>query len=389
MSSEFLPFALPEIGEAEIAEVVDSLRSGWITTGPKTQRFESQFTALMGEDLYSVAVNSATAGLHLALEATGIQSDDEVITTPFTFTASAEVIRYFGANPVFVDIDPKTFNIDPEHIQSAISPRTKAILPVHFAGQACDMGRIMSISQQNRLKVIEDAAHALPTSAHGRLIGSLDSDATVFSFYATKTITTGEGGMIITRNKEMALRMRSMRLHGINQDVFDRYRSKKPSWYYEVVAPGYKYNMTDIAAAIGIHQLIKVWDFQKRRQRISECYNEAFEGLPLHQPYVVRSEDTHAWHLYVIQLELELLKIDRDRFIELMAEAGIGTSVHFIPLHIQPYWRDRYKFKPHDFPVAYDVYQRAVSLPIYPKMTDGDVEHVINAVRKILVTYSK
>lgn len=383
----FIPFALPFIGEDEIAEVTETLRSGWLTTGRKCSRFEKEFAYFVGAS-YSLAVNSATSGLHLALEAVGVGTGDKVVTTPYTFTATAEVVRYLGADPVFVDIERETFNIDPALLSNIEDDSIKAIMPVHFAGQACDMESIFSVSRRRGWKVIEDAAHALPTSYNGQMVGAL-GDITVYSFYVTKTIATGEGGMLVTDNPEYAERMRTMRLHGINRDVFTRYRSEKPSWYYEVVAPGYKYNMTDIAAAIGIHQLKKVWDFQKRRQRIMECYNEAFEDLPLRKPYVARPKDTHAWHLYVIQLELESLNIDRDRFIELMAEEGIGTSVHFIPLHIQPYWKDRYKFRPHDFPVAYDVYQRAVSLPIYPRMTDGDVERVINAVRNILVSYSK
>jgi len=332
-----------------------------------------------------LAVNSATAGLHLSLDAIGVRQGDKVITTPYTFTATAEVIRYLGADPIFVDIDANTFNIDttlipdPGNIEGCI----KAILPVHFAGQACEMDQILAISKKYGWRVVEDAAHALPATYKGRMVGSL-GDITVYSFYVTKTIATGEGGMVVTSEENFLQKIKTMRLHGISRDVFDRYTSDKPSWYYEVVAPGYKYNMTDIAAAIGIQQLKKAWNFQKRRQWIAERYNEAFLDLPLRIPYVTRPEDTHAWHLYVIQLELESLDISRDRFIELMMEVGIGTSVHFIPLHIQPYWRDQYGFEPEDFPVAYDVYRRAVSLPIYPKMTDDEVERVIRTVRGIL-----
>ena len=259
-SNQFLPFALPDIGEDEISEVLDSLRSGWLTTGPKTKRFEGEFATFIGSGCKAIAVNSATAGLHLALEAVGIGPGDEVITTPYTFTATAEVVRYLGADPVLVDIDQQTMNINPELIESVITPRTKAIIPVHFAGLACDMEAMLTIARRHGLKVIEDAAHALPSTCNSRLIGSLESDATVFSFYATKTITTGEGGMIVTRNPEIAKRCQIMRLHGISRDAFDRYTSTKPSWYYEVVAPGYKYNMTDIAASLGIHQLKKAED---------------------------------------------------------------------------------------------------------------------------------
>jgi len=385
----FLPFAQPDIGEEEIAEVVDSLRSGWITTGPKTRRFEADFADYLGGGLYAVAVNSATAGLHLALEAAGIRSGDEVITTPYTFTATAEVIRYLGADPVFVDIDPGTFNIDADKIEAAITDRTRAIIPVHFAGLPCEMDKILSIARNHDLHVIEDAAHSLPTKYQHKTIGTLESDISVFSFYATKTITTGEGGMVVTWNKEFAERMRVMRLHGISQDVFDRYSSTRPSWYYEVEAPGFKYNMTDISAAIGLHQLNKVDVFHTRRTWIAEQYNKAFSDLPIKLPSLASPDDQHAWHLYVIQLKQEKLSITRDEFISQMAQSGIGTSVHFIPLHLQPYWRDRYGYSPDDFPVSNKVYPTVVSLPIYPKMTDEDVARVINAVKTILTENSR
>jgi dTDP-4-amino-4,6-dideoxygalactose transaminase len=384
---KFLPFAFPEIGQEEINEVSDSLRSGWLTTGPKTGRFEKEFADFLGTP-HALAVSSGTAGLHLALEAIGVGPGDRVITSSYTFTASAEVIRYLGADPVFVDISPGTFNLDPEKLERCLSPlgeraAVKAIMPVHFGGQACEMEEIMELARDYRLKVIEDAAHALPCTANGRIIGSV-GDATVFSFYVTKPLATGEGGMITTRSEELAKRIKVMRLHGINHDVWDRYTSTKPKWFYEVVAPGFKYNMTDIMAAIGIHQLKKVNQFQARRQWIAEQYSQAFCDLPMRTPYVARLQDTHSWHLYVIQLELEKLQNTRDEFIDKMAEKGIGTSVHFIPLHLHPYWRDRYGFKPEDFPIAFECYRRAVSLPIYSKMTDDDVERVIKAVREIL-----
>ena len=380
-----IPFHVPSIGEEEIAEVVDTLRSGWLTTGPKTKLFEQQFAAFIGAP-FALAVNSATSALHLALEAIGIGPGDKVITTPYTFTATAEVIRYLGADPVFVDIDPLTFNIDPEQITAALGrePALKALLPVHFAGQACDMGAILDLAHRHGLKVVEDAAHALPTTFDGKMVGTI-GDLTVYSFYATKTLATGEGGMVVTANPEYAARISTMRLHGINRDVFDRYSSTVPSWYYEVVAPGFKYNMTDIAAALGLHQLKKVQIFQQRREEIAKSYSEAFADLPVRVPGLSRPTDMHAWHLYVLRLDLEKLKIGRDAFIESMAREGIGTSVHFIPLHVQPYWRDRYGFTPEDFPVAYDAYRKAVSLPIYPKMTDGEVGRVIDTVRRILV----
>lgn len=382
-----LPFALPDIGEEEINEVTDTLRSGWLTTGPKTARFEQEFAEFVGT-LHALAVNSATAGLHLALEAIGVGPGDKVITSPYTFTASAEVIRYLGADPVFVDIDPNTFNIDPTFLEAKLqeyqhSSDLKAILPIHVAGQACDMEAILALAQRYELKIIEDAAHAIPCTSRQQMIGSV-GDATVFSFYVTKPVATGEGGMITTASDEMAQRIKTMRLHGINRDIWDRYRANTSNWYYEVVEPGFKYNMSDIMAAIGIHQLKKVKRFQQRRQEIAERYTEAFTDLPLQTPCVAHPEDTHSWHLYIIQLELEKLKIGRDEFIEKMAENGIGTSVHFIPLHLHPYWRDRYGFKPDDFPVASDCYRRAVSLPIYTKMTDDDVDRVITAVKDLL-----
>ena len=381
--SEFLPFALPDIGEEEINEVLDSLRSGWLTTGPKTKRFEEDFATFACRGAEAIAVNSATAGLHLALEAVGISPGDEVITTPYTFTATAEVVRYLGADPVFVDIDPLTFNIDASKIEAAITPRTKAIIPVHFAGLACDMKTILSLAKRHGLKVVEDAAHALPTSCAGRLIGSLASDATVYSFYATKTITTGEGGMIVTRDPELAKRCRTMRLHGISRDAFDRYTSTKPSWHYEVVAPGCKYNMTDLAASLGIHQLKKAWSFQEKREYMATRYDEAFSNLPVILPPKAPTGDMHAWHLYVIRLT-NAASVTRDRFIELMAEKGVGCSVHFIPLHLHPYWRDRYNLKPEDFPNALEVYEGAVSLPLFTKMNDEDQHKVVAAVRDIL-----
>lgn len=386
---EFLPFARPTFGDEEISEVEQVMRSGWLTTGPRAAQFEADFAKFIGAK-YAIAVNSATSGLHLALEAAGVRRGDRVITTPYTFTATAEVIRYLGAEPTFVDIEPRTMNIDPEKLahHSERSPDIRAILPVHFGGQSCDMGNILALARARQWKVVEDAAHALPATWQGKMIGTF-ADLTVYSFYVTKTIATGEGGMVVTDNEDYAQRMKAMRLHGINRDVFDRYTSKKPAWFYEVIAPGFKYNMTDIAAAIGICQLRKAWGFQQRRAWIADQYNRAFADLALQIPYVARPDDVHAWHLYVIQLELESLTISRDRFIELMSEAGIGTSVHFIPLHIQPYWRDRYGFRPEDFPVCHYVYQRAVSLPIYPSMTDGDVERVISAVKEILVRYEK
>ncbi|MBE0550339.1 MAG: DegT/DnrJ/EryC1/StrS family aminotransferase [Rubrivivax sp.] len=384
MSAPFLPFAQPEIGEEEIAEVVDTLRSGWVTTGPKVKRFEQDFAAFLGDPaLQAVAVNSATAGLHLALEALGVGPGDEVITTTHTFTATAEVVRYLGADVKLVDIAPATLNIDPAAVAAAITPRTKAIMPVHYAGLAADMPALLDIARRHGLKVVEDAAHALPTTCGGALVGTLGSDATVFSFYANKTITTGEGGMLVTRDAALAQRARTMRLHGMNRDAFDRYTAKVPSWYYEVVAPGFKYNLTDIAAALGIHQLKKAHAFQQRRAEIAAQYDAALAGLPLILPPRAAHGDQHAWHLYVLRLADDA-GIERDRFIERLFDAGIGCSVHYIPLHLHPYWRDRYALQPATFPHSQHAYERMLSLPIYTRMGDADVARVVAAVRGVL-----
>lgn len=381
--SEFLPFTLPDIGEEEIGEVVEALRSGWLTTGPKTHQFEQEFATFIVEGVQAIAVNSATAGLHLALEAVGIGPGDEVITSPYTFTATAEVIRYLGAHPVFVDIDFATFNIDPAQIEAAITERTKAIMPVHFAGLSCDMDAIMALAKKYNLKVIEDAAHSLPTTWKKRLIGTLDSDLTVFSFYATKTMTTGEGGMIVTRNAELANRCRVMRLHGISRDVFDRYTSTKPAWRYEVIAPGFKYNMTDVAAAMGIHQLHKVRRFQTRRQEMADRYDRELADLPLLLPPHPQPGDLHAWHLYVLRLSPHA-PVARDEFIQKMSDRGIGCSVHFIPLHLHPYWYETYELNPESFPQALRAFSGAVSIPLYTKMSDDDQTRVIQTMREIL-----
>ena len=383
-SQPFLPFALPEIGEEEIAEVVDTLRSGWVTTGPKARLFEQAFVDYLGDaSLQAIAVNSATAGLHLALEALGIGPGDEVITTTHTFTATAEVVRYLGADVKLVDIDPATLNIDPAAIEAAITPRTKALMPVHYAGLSVDMDAIHAIAQKHGLKVVEDAAHALPTTWKGQTIGTLHSDAVVFSFYANKTMTTGEGGMLVTRDPALAARAKVMRLHGINRDAFDRFTAKVPSWYYEIVAPGFKYNLTDIAAALGLQQLKKARAFQQARQRIAAMYDAAFAGLPLVLPPQPRPGDQHAWHLYALRLA-DGLPLARERFIERLFDAGIGCSVHYIPLHLHPYWRDRYALRPEQFAQSQKAYERSVSLPMYTRMSDADVQRVVDAVRGIL-----
>ena len=384
MPLPFLPFALPDIGDDEIAEVVDTLKSGWVTTGPKAKRFESDFSAFLGEPgLHSLAVNSATAGLHLALEACGIGPGDEVITTTHTFTATAEVVRYLGADVRLVDIDPATLCIDPNQVEHAITAKTKAVIPVHYGGLAADMPAILDIARRHGLKVVEDAAHALPTTCGGRLVGTLDSDATVFSFYANKTITTGEGGMVVARDPALAARMRTMRLHGMSRDAFDRFTAKVPSWYYEIVAPGFKYNLTDIAAAIGIHQLRRATALQQQRQAVAGHYAAALAGLPLRPPPQPHDGDVHSWHLYAVRLE-DAATISRDAFIEALFAAGIGCSVHYIPLHLQPYWRDRYGLDAKQFPHSQHAFERLVSLPMYSRMTAADVERVAVASARAL-----
>ena len=379
---EYIPFHLPQIEDDEIRAVVETLKSGWLTTGTKTKRFEDEFSHYL-ESRHAVAVNSCTAALHLALEAVGVGEGDEVIVPTMTFTASAEVVSYLRARPVLVDCVPGTLNIDPAGIERAVTARTKAIIPVHFGGQPCDMEAIMGIARRHRIYVIEDAAHALPSKYHGRTIGTI-GDITCFSFYATKTITTGEGGMATTDNPDWAARMRMMSLHGISHDAWKRY-AKEGSWYYEVLSPGFKYNLTDIAAAIGLEQLKKCDTFAAARKKIAAAYNEAFAELPEVQVPTCQANLEHAWHLYVIQLLPACLKIDRDRFIAALKERGIGTSVHFIPLHMHPFYRESFGYLPTEFPKATEAYQRIVSLPIYPGMTEANIEYVIQGVKDVCV----
>jgi len=384
MNTTFIPFAKPDIGEAEIDAVASALRSGWVTTGPKTKEFEHLFVQFLGADVDAIAVNSATSGLHLALESLGVGTGDEVIAPSLTFTATVEVVRYLGADPVLVDVDPVTLTMDPECVRRAITPRTKVIMPVHYAGLACDMDPILAIAGEHGLRVVEDAAHALPTRHKGRLVGTLDSDVTVFSFYANKTMTTGEGGMVVTRDKLAAERMRIMRLHGMNRDAFDRFVSKVPAWYYEIVAPGFKYNLTDIASALGVEQLKRLPGFLARRQQLAARYLEEFKDLPLELPAAGNEHDVHAWHLFVVRLARSA-GIDRDALVQRLADKGVGTSVHYVPLHRHPYWRDRYRLTPEMFPVSEDAFQRMVSLPLYTLLTDEQQGRVIAAVRESLV----
>ena len=386
--TDFLPFNLPDIGEAEIEEVVRTLRSGWITTGPKTKEFERLFREYVGCG-HAIAVSSCTAGLHLALAAGDIGQGDEVITTPLTFCATANVVVHRGAVPVFADVREEDLNIDPEEIEKKITPRTKAIIPVHLAGRPCAMDEILDIARQHDLLVIEDAAHAVGAKYRGRMIGSI-GDVTAFSFYATKNLTTAEGGMVTTDDAKLAERMRLLSLHGISRDAWKRY-SADGSWYYEVLEAGYKYNMTDIQAALGIHQLRRLEDFIRVRRRYAEMYTSAFAEMPeiIAPSLEVEPGSRHAWHLYIIRIVKGALRIGRDRFIEELRAENIGASVHFIPLHLQPYYRDRYGYRRGDFPVAEAAYEGLVSLPLYTAMTEEDVGDVIRAVRKIVARYRR
>ena len=361
--------------------VVETLRSGWLTTGPNVKRFESLFAERV-EAGYAIAVNSATAALQLALDAVGVCAGDEVLVPTMTFAATAEVVIHLGAKPVLVDCCADTLNMACEQIEQKLTPQTKAVIPVHYAGQPCDMQRIMRIARAHGLFVIEDAAHALPARYGDQVVGSI-GDVTCFSFYANKTITTGEGGMITTDDDALAERMRIMTLHGISRDAWKRF-SAEGSWYYEILAPGYKFNMTDMAAALGMCQLRRCDEFWERRRRLAEMYDEGFADIPEVTVPHVELNVQHAWHLYVIQLELERLRIDRGEFIERLAEAGIGTSVHYMPLHMHPYYRERFGYQPDDLPVARSVYERIISLPIYPNLGEEGVEYVIDNVKRIV-----
>jgi dTDP-4-amino-4,6-dideoxygalactose transaminase len=384
--SAFLPFALPHITQAEIDEVVDTLRSGWLTTGPKTKRFEREFAQRVGAP-HALAVNSATAAMHLALDAIGLQPGDEVIVPVYTFTATAEVVVYFRARPVLVDVDPVTCNIDSAQLEKHITARTRAIMVVHIAGLPAEMDAIHALAKAYGLPVIEDAAHAFPAKYKGRTIGAL-SDFTAFSFYVTKTLATGEGGMLTTAHSEYAERIAMMTLHGISRDAWKRYTSEG-SWYYEVLHAGYKYNMTDIAAAIGLQQLARSEWLLERRRAIARRYTEAFSHLPELETPPDPAHVEHAWHLYMVRLRLERLTLTRDAFIQALTKANIGSSVHFIPLHLHPFYRDMYHLAADDFPAALGAYRRVISLPIYPGMSDEDVEDVIAAVERIIGAHRK
>ena len=381
-----VPFHKPHITADEVTAVVNALQSGWITMGPATVEFEDRFREYIGCK-NAVSMNSCTACLHLALKAINLTEGDEVLVPAITFTATAEVITYFKARPVLIDIDRHTGNIDISKIDGKITGNTRAIIPVHYGGQPCDMDEIAGIAKARHLRVIEDAAHAVPAWYRRQKVGTI-SDMTCFSFYATKPLTTGEGGMVTTENDEWAERIKILRLHGISQDAWKRY-SKEGTWFYEVIEAGYKYNLTDIQAAIGLSQLKKIDWMWQRRKAIARQYTEAFQSLDtLMTPYVKPDRES-SWHLYVLKLNLETLNIGRNQFIEELKTRGIVTSVHFIPLYRHPYYRDTFSYSENGFDGSEWFYERIISLPIYPGMTDAQVHKVIDTVSELATRYKK
>ncbi|HXY03318.1 MAG TPA: DegT/DnrJ/EryC1/StrS family aminotransferase [Terriglobales bacterium] len=384
-SDSYIPFHRASIGAKEIEAVNEVLNSGWLTTGPVAHKFEKQFADYIGCK-HALAVSTGTGALQLALDAIGLGPGDEVLVPTNTFTASGEVVTYFGATPVLCDIVEGEFNLDPAEIERKVTPKTRAVIPVHIAGGPCDMDGIEAVAKRHGLHVIEDAAHALPTRSKGRLVGNI-SELTAFSFYATKTITTGEGGMLTTNNDEYAERASVMRLHGIGrQDAWKRY-TKSGSWYYEVVEAGYKLNLCDILAALGTSQLAQCDAFWRRRCELAAMYREALSGVEeLQMPPEARNGDQHSWHLFILRLRLEDLAISRDEFIEQLKQSGVGASVHFIPLHRHPYYRETQGYSLRDFPNAEDTFSRCLSLPIYPDLRDDQLQRVVEAVTQIVAS---
>lgn len=377
----FLIFGSPRIEEAEIREVVATLRSGWLSTGPKVVKFEEMFGKYIGAK-YAMALNSCTAGLHLAMIVSGLGHGDEIITTPMTFAATANVITHIGAKPVFVDVDKRTMNIDPNLIEKKITTRTKAIVPVHFAGRPCDMDAILSIAKKHRLLVISDAAHAIEAEYKGQKVGSM-GDMTIFSFYVTKNVCTGEGGMVTTDNKDWAEKVQMYGLHGMSKGAWHRY-SDKGFKHYQVVFPGYKYNMMDIQASLGIHQLKRVGKYHKIREKIWKKYDRAFQGLPMIIPEPAEKDTVHARHLYTPLLDIDKTRISRDTFQQALHNENIGTGIHFVALHLHPYYANTFGFKRGDFPHAEFISDRTISLPLSAKLTEADTDDVICAVKKVI-----
>jgi dTDP-4-amino-4,6-dideoxygalactose transaminase len=381
-----VPFHRVPIDEDDIAAVTEAMRSGWLSTGPETAAFELEFAERLGVE-HAVALNSGTAAMHLALEALGIGSGDEVVVPAYTFTATAEVAVYLGARPVLADVDAASLNLTAATLEPHLGPRTRAVMPVHIAGVGCVMRPIMDLARGHGLAVVEDAAHAPPTRCDAGAAGSI-GDAAAFSFYATKTLTTGEGGMLVTRRDDVAARARSMSLHGIDRVAYDRYRAAG-RWYYEVADFGFKYNLTDIAAALGRSQLRRVDGHRDLRAAVAARYDEAFSDQETLQVPHRSGGDADSWHLYLLRLHLDRLDCDRDRIIDELTERGVGTSVHFIPLHLHPAYRRRLGYRPGDFPVAEAEYRRLISLPIWPGMSGDDVDAVIGAVVDVVRCHAR
>jgi dTDP-4-amino-4,6-dideoxygalactose transaminase len=379
--AEWLPYHLPSIGDEEIAEVVDTLRSGWVTTGVKTMRFEQEFARRFGM-ANALALSSGTAALHLALRVLGIQPGDDVVVPTYTFTATGEVVTYLGARPVLADVDPVTCNLTAETLARALTPRTRAVMVVHIAGQPCDMDPIMAVARTRGLAVVEDAAHALPAVYRGRWVGTL-ADAAAFSFYATKNITTGEGGMLVVAEASRADEARVLALHGISRDAWKRYTAAG-HWHYEVLASGYKYNLSDINASVGLHQLRKLDRFHRIRRLYAQRYGAAFSDVDALVPPCEVPGTEHAWHLYLLRLRPQVLRVGRDAFIEELKAQNIGTSVHFIPLHLHPYYQQAWGYRTGAFPEAERAFGATMSLPLYPGMSESDVDDVIEAVLDVV-----
>lgn len=382
----YLVFGRPDIREEEIEEVVATLRSGWLGTGPRVAAFEEAFREYVGAR-YAMALNSCTAGLHLAMIAVGVRAGDEVITSPMTFASTANVITHLGARPVFVDCERASLCIDPQAIEAMITERTRAILPVHFAGRAADLTAIIPLATRHGLKIVEDAAHAIETIHQGRKVGPL-SDCTAFSFYVTKNVVTGEGGMVTTDDAQIADWIKIAGLHGLSRDAWKRY-SDEGFRHYEVVFPGFKYNMMDLQAALGLHQLKRVETNLVRREQIWQRYREAFAELPCDLPDEPPAGDRHARHLFVILLRLEELREGRDRVLQALHAENVGTGVHYRALHLHPYYRETFGYREGDFPNTEWVGERTLSLPLSSGLSDQDVDDVITAVRRVLLAYRR
>jgi dTDP-4-amino-4,6-dideoxygalactose transaminase len=377
-----IPFARPFLGDEEIAEVADTLRSGWLTTGPKTRRFEEEFARSVGVP-HAVGTSGCTGALHIALVGLGVEPGDEVITSTFTFAASGNSIVHSGARPVLVDIDPVTMNLDPAAVEAAITPRTRAVMAVHYAGRPADLGALTALCAARGLLLVEDCAHAIGASVGGRAAGAF-GDAGAFSFYANKNLTTGEGGMLTTSRPELAARARVLRLQGITKDAFGRAGAAAPSWRYDVVAAGYKYPMSDINAAIGLHQLRRLPGFQATRARLAARYSERLAGVPgLTPPAPCPAGTVHGWHIYPVRVAQDARR-DRDALFGALAARGIECSVHFVPLHMHPYYQEAWGYRAGQFPRAEAAFAEELSLPLYVTMTDAEQDQVIEAIREEL-----